>query len=180
MGKMEETAEKWRGGGGEVAGVAQGMWVAEGCGGMWFVKTGKKWEKWEENGRKYPFFTVPFPLFFLGLKIFNTVPLCKNQLTALTDGNLGNFATPRRSPPQRLVWMLALCSVLWPPQLLSSCRRVRPHHMPVCILCPWTQQTTQRHPAYCVPHGNVPAWDWVPQGTARLRGLFCSVLGGRL
>ena len=87
MGEMEENGgggEKWgkRGGklgrNGEMAGIAHGVWVVEGCGGMWLGKTGqnrrKMRGKWDKNGTKYPFFTVPFPPFFQGLKIFPTVP----------------------------------------------------------------------------------------------------------
>ena len=36
---------------GEIAGIAHGMRVVEGCGGMWWRKMGQKMgEKWEKNG----------------------------------------------------------------------------------------------------------------------------------
>ena len=55
---------------------------------------------------KYPLFTVPFFLFFGGQRSFHS-SLCKNQLTALTDGKMGSFAAHQHSPPRRLVRMLA-------------------------------------------------------------------------
>ena len=68
-------------GGGGIAGIAHGMWV----GVLWQDKMGSKWEK---NGTRYPFFTVaisPFPPIFPGGQRSSPQPLCKNQLTALTD-----------------------------------------------------------------------------------------------
>ena len=61
--------------------------------------------KWEKNGTKYPFFTVPFFVFLRRSKILPTVPFVKEQLTALTEGKLGNFATHGYSPPRPLVRM---------------------------------------------------------------------------
>ena len=40
-GKLEENGEKWRGNG-EIAGIEHGMWVVEGCGGMWLRKMAEK------------------------------------------------------------------------------------------------------------------------------------------
>ena len=70
---------------GEVGGIAPGMWVVEGCGGMLLRKVGEKWEK---VGTKCPFFTVPLPHFFGGRRWTHS-SLCENQLTALTDGKMG-------------------------------------------------------------------------------------------
>ena len=63
----------------------------------------------EENGRKMgeewekkPIFHGPISPFFRRSKTFPTV---NNQVTALTDGKLGNFSIPRHSAPQRLVRM---------------------------------------------------------------------------
>ena len=50
---------------------------------------------WEKNGTKCPFFTVPYSPFFSSSKIFTTVPFVKNQVTALTDGRMGNLAPHR-------------------------------------------------------------------------------------
>ena len=79
----------------EIGGIAHMMWVVEGCGRMW-LKMGQKRER---NGTKYPFFTVPF---FRRSKVSLTVPLCKTQPTALTDGKMGISATQRHSPPLRM------------------------------------------------------------------------------
>ena len=103
-GGIVKTGGKWRkvGGNGELAGVAHG---AVGRGGLWRDvveenrrKTGQKWEK---NGTRYPFFTVPFSPLFRRSKIFPTVPFVKAQPTALTDGKTGTFATRRHPPPRR-------------------------------------------------------------------------------
>ena len=91
--KMEENGGKWggmeeNGGGWGKMGEMEGKWGNSGhstwdvgCGGLrWNVveenrtKTGGKWE---ENGIKYPFFTVPFPPFSRRSKTFPPVPFVK-------------------------------------------------------------------------------------------------------
>ena len=69
-GKMGEMGGKGgRNGGGaeEIAGIAHGMWVVEGCGGMRLRKMGPKWGgggEWGENGTKYTHFSwCHFPHF---------------------------------------------------------------------------------------------------------------------
>ena len=63
------------GGNGEIAGIAHGTWVVEGCGGMRLRTMGQKMgEKWEKNGTKYPFFTAPFLPFSRRSWIFPTAP----------------------------------------------------------------------------------------------------------
>ena len=43
-------------------------------------KLGEHWEEnWDENGRKYPFFTVPFSPFFQRSQVFHTVPFVKTS-----------------------------------------------------------------------------------------------------
>ena len=79
MGKRGEMEKN-----GEVAGTAHGMWVVEGCGGMWVRKTGEEGKK---NGTTYPFFTVPFSG---GRRSPPTIPFVK-QPTALTDGKIGTL-----------------------------------------------------------------------------------------
>ena len=65
MGENWGGGEKWakRGWGiGETSGIAHGMWILEGCGGMWLRKMGEK----REGGRdEIPIFTAPFVPFFL-------------------------------------------------------------------------------------------------------------------
>ena len=101
--KMEENGARL-GGIGEISGIAHEMWVVEGCGGMRLRKMGQKWEK---NGTKYPFFTVPpFP-FFQRSKIFSTAPFVKISSTWEFSRTQRIFATHAHSPPQRLVRMLA-------------------------------------------------------------------------
>ena len=73
MGEMGGNGGKW-GGNGEVAGIAQGMWVVEGCCGMWLRGRGGKWEK---NATKYSFFIVPFSPFFRRSKIFPIIPFVR-------------------------------------------------------------------------------------------------------
>ena len=123
MGEMGEDGEKWgdmgetgerggnwgeRGGMGwnrEIVGRAHRMCVVEGCGGMRFRKMGQKWQgNRRKMGRKYPFFTVPCFLILPEVKDLPNNSLCKNQLTALTDGKIGTFVT--HSPPRRPVRML--------------------------------------------------------------------------
>ena len=72
MGKMGEMEGNGGNGGklgwgvGETAGIAHGMWIVEGCGGMWWRKMGQK------------IFTAPsFPVFQRS-KIFPTIPLPKS------------------------------------------------------------------------------------------------------
>ena len=69
-GRLEGNGDKLGGMGGngdqigEISGIAHGMWVVEGCSGMWLRKLGEKCKKmrgkWEENGTKSPVFAVPF------------------------------------------------------------------------------------------------------------------------
>ena len=100
-GENGENGGKW--GDGEIAGMAHRMWVVEGCGGAWLRKMG---QKGEENGRKmgdgrkYPFFTVPFPQISRGRRS-RQQSLWKSQRTALTDGKTGIVAIHRHSPPRR-------------------------------------------------------------------------------
>ena len=75
QGGMEENGEEW-GGKGEIAVIAHGMLVVEGCGRMWLRKMGGKWRKWA----KYPFFKVPFSPFFRRSKIFHSAPFVKMRL----------------------------------------------------------------------------------------------------
>ena len=56
---MEENGGKW-GGDGEIAVIAHGMWVVEGCGGIClremgedWEKKGTKWDKMGQNGTKW-------------------------------------------------------------------------------------------------------------------------------
>ena len=92
-----------------------------GCGGLWLRKMGQKWEK---HGTKYPLFTVPCFPFFPKIEDLSHSSLCKNQVTALTDGKMAIFATHRHSPPRRLVRMLetaphsppeavVICGIYW-------------------------------------------------------------------
>ena len=54
---------KGGGGYGEIAVISHGMWVVEGCGGMWLRGLGqngrKLGETWEKHGTKYPQSHVP-------------------------------------------------------------------------------------------------------------------------
>ena len=82
MGKWGEM-----GGNGEIVSIAHGMWVV-GCRGPWrhVVKGNgtKMGPSWGEMGQKNAHFSHPhFPHFSGGLP-HNS--LCKNQLTALTNG----------------------------------------------------------------------------------------------
>ena len=93
------------------------VWVVEGCGAMCEengTKTG------EENGRKLGRIPPPPPPFFFSKSSFGDphfphpevedLPhssLCKNQLTAFTDGEIQIFATHRLPPPRRRVRLLA-------------------------------------------------------------------------
>ena len=87
-GKMGETGGKWGYSGHSTRDV--------GCGGLWrdaieenrakMEKTGRKWERMGENGTKYPFWGVPFVLFFPEVKDQPHNSLCKNQLTAVIHG----------------------------------------------------------------------------------------------
>ena len=52
------------GGDGEIAGIARGMWVVEGRGGMWLRKMGQEWDK---NGET-PIFHSPMLPIFLKVK----------------------------------------------------------------------------------------------------------------
>ena len=107
---MEKWWERgWGRGDGKIAASAHGRDV--GCGGLWRNVVE---ENGEQTGRKmgrniqfsqslcpiYPE-VEDLPLWFL----------CKNQLTALTDGKMGIFATHRYSSPQWLARMLALVAV---------------------------------------------------------------------
>ena len=98
MGEMENIGGEW-GRNGEMVGIAHGTWVVEGGGGVWLRKMGG-------NGTKCPFFTVPLSPIFRRSQIFPHNSTCKTQLTALTDGKMGFFATHRHPPPRRLVQML--------------------------------------------------------------------------
>ena len=51
-------------------GIAHGMWVVEGCGGMCGENGGK-------NGGKHQFFTAPSSPFFRRSNIFPTIPFVK-------------------------------------------------------------------------------------------------------
>ena len=128
-GEMGENAGNWgeRGGGGDwggmggiggksgkggemgggVAGIAQGMWGVEGCGGMWLRKMGhQKGENWEEKGRQMGrniHFSQSHCPRFSGGRRTSPSRLCKHQPTARADGKLGLLATHRRSPPRRML-----------------------------------------------------------------------------
>ena len=103
---MEGDGGKWGGNGGEMGGwgmgIAHGMWVVEGCGGMWLRKTGQKGKengkkngrKWEEMGGNTHFSLSYFSLFLPEVEDLPHSSLCKNQLTALTDGKMAIVATP--------------------------------------------------------------------------------------
>ena len=91
--KMGGNGGKWGGGDGEMAGIAHGTRVVEGCGGMRWRKTGPKW------GTKYPIFHGPIsrPRSPEG-EAPPPSSLCKRPLAALTDGKTGILATHPRSP----------------------------------------------------------------------------------
>ena len=107
----------WKNGGGgwegngEIAGIAHGMWVVEGCGGMWLRKMGEMGGKWEENGRKMgenthlsPIF--PFTPFFWRSKVFPTIPFVNTSSPHSMTEKWESFATHRHSPPRWPVRML--------------------------------------------------------------------------
>ena len=79
------------GGDGKIAVIAQGMWVVEGCGGMWFGGNGTK------MGRNTHFSQCHSPHLSGGRGSSPSVPFVKTQRTAPTDGKMGIFAT-RRQP----------------------------------------------------------------------------------
>ena len=62
---------------GEIAGIACGMWVVEGCGGMWLRKMGENGRKMGGKWDEIPIFYSPISPIFLELKIFPTVPFVK-------------------------------------------------------------------------------------------------------
>ena len=66
-----------------------------GCGGLRRDVVQENMTKMGENGTKCPFFTVSLPPVSRRSKIFPHSSLCKTQLTALTDGKMGTFATHR-------------------------------------------------------------------------------------
>ena len=140
MGKMEENGGKW---GGNVGHSTRDV----GCGGLWrdaAEEVGQKGRKWEKTGTKYPFFTVPFSPFSRRSKSFPTVSFVKkNQLTALTDGKVGIFATHGHSPPRRLVRM---------PGRKGN---------PVCTSCT-TTSTTCKSGCTC-PAGRQTVWAGPPE-----------------
>ena len=73
---------------------------------MWLIKMGPKWEKNGGNGGEVgrnTHFSV-----FPELEYPPHSSLWINQLTVLTEGKIGIFATHRHSPPWRLVRMLGV------------------------------------------------------------------------
>ena len=150
MGEMEKNGGGWgkMGGketGGKGGGDSQHSTQNAGCGGLWREveengrKMGEKWGGgWEENARKMErdthFFTVPFSPFFRGLKTFPTVSH-KNEHTALSDGEMGFFATHRHSPPWLRVQVFeiintesVLRAVIWEGSMCGyAAQRVRIH-----------------------------------------------------
>ena len=88
---MEKTGGKWgewgeMGGNGEIAGMAHGMWVVEGCGGMWLKEIGQHGRKMGEKWDGIPIFHSPISPIFPEVEDLPHSSLCKNQLTAVTDG----------------------------------------------------------------------------------------------
>ena len=96
---MGANGGKWGdmgGNGGDIGHSIQDV----GCGGLWrdvVEKNGAKMgEKWDET----PIFqSPPFPI-FPEVEDIPKSSLCKNELTALTNGKKGIFATHRHSPPR--------------------------------------------------------------------------------
>ena len=88
-----------RGRNGEVTGMAHGMRVVEGCGGMWLRKMGQKWDE-------IPIYHSPISPIFPEVEGLSHSSLCKNQLNALTDEKMRLFVTHRHSPPRRVVRVL--------------------------------------------------------------------------
>ena len=99
------NAGKWSktgGNGGKWGGIGGGGWGNDGhstrdvaCGVLWrdvVEENGRKMGgKWAKKGTKYSFFNPIFPI----CSEVEDIPhssLCKNQLTALTDGKMGIFA----------------------------------------------------------------------------------------
>ena len=80
---------------GEIAGIAHGVWVVEGCGAMRERKLGVKWDE-------IPIFHSPISPIFPEVNDLPPSSLCKHQRTALTDGKMRTFATHQHSPPQRM------------------------------------------------------------------------------
>ena len=76
--KMGGTGGNWGelGRNGKIAVIAHGMWVVEGCGGMWLRKMGETREK---NGTNYPFSTVPFSPFSRRSKTFPPISFAKTS-----------------------------------------------------------------------------------------------------
>ena len=105
MGEMEKNGGEM-GGNGELAGIAHGVWVVEGCGVMWSRKMGQNGTTLGEKWHEIPIFHSSISPMFPEVEDPLHSSLCRNQFTALTDGKMGMFATHRHSPPQRLVRML--------------------------------------------------------------------------
>ena len=103
---MEENGGKWGklGGNGEIAGVARGMWVVEGCGGM--RNMGHKWEKVGEKWDEMLMFYSPISPLIWRSKTFPSAPFIQISAPHPPDGKLGILATHRHSPPRRLVRIL--------------------------------------------------------------------------
>ena len=114
MGEMDRNGGKWgkwREMGGVISGIAHGIWVVEGCGGMWLSKLGREWEKNGENNgrtrvRNTHFSQSLFSHVPGGRRSSPQSPLLK-PAHALTNEKMGLFATPGHSLPRRLLRMLA-------------------------------------------------------------------------
>ena len=78
---------------GEIAGIAHGMGVVEGCGAMRERKLGVKWDE-------TPIFHSPISPIFPEVNELPRSFLCKHQRTALTDRKMRTFASHQHSPPQ--------------------------------------------------------------------------------
>ena len=96
-GGMGGNRGKWRkmwGNGGDwgIAGIAHGVWVVEGCGGMWLRKMGQQQER---NGTKYPFLNPPPFSHFSGGRIHSPQFPLENSARHTHRRKNGNFCHSR-------------------------------------------------------------------------------------
>ena len=104
------------------AGIAHGMWVVEGCGGMWLRKMG---QKWEENRMSYPFFTVLFSRFSGGRNSSPQFPLYKSahRTHRRNNGDSGHSPTLTATAAGAAAWIRAdqHYDMEWRSQGIATC-----------------------------------------------------------